>query len=106
MVAAFKDLKDSLFNFENRGDLSSPEGEGSTLGMESEVVAVSTPNVTSDSDSNESGDNAQYEDVVQTAEGEIMDFEEQELQHDVTISSYFNRVGCFAHTIQLVAKKI
>ena len=91
-------------NFENRGDLSSPEGEGSILGMESEVAAVATQNVTSNSDSNKSVDNAQDEDVIQTAEGEIMDLEEQEL-HDVTISSYFNRVGCFALTIQLVARK-
>ena len=36
---------------------------------------------------------------------ENIDFEEKEFDHDITFKFYCKRVGCFAHTLQLVMQK-
>ena len=39
------------------------------------------------------------------AEEDIGEFEEQELQYNLMVSSHFSRASCFAHTLQLVARR-
>ena len=36
---------------------------------------------------------------------ENIDFEEREIDHDITFKCYCKRIGCFAHTLQLVMHK-
>ena len=43
-------------------------------------------------------------DQIEMVTAEIMEFEEEELHHDLLFSSHFSRASCFAHTLQLVAK--
>jgi len=61
--------------------------------------------ITSDSEDSRSGDEDDLFQTDKDAEDDIAEFEEQELQYVVMVSSHFSRASCFAHSLQLVARK-
>ena len=100
MVAALKDLRSSILDEKDK------VANTGVIGDRAPSSSSLQSSITSDSEDSRSGDEDDLLQMDKDAEDDIAEFEEQELQYVLMVSSHFNREGLiFAHTLQLVARK-
>ena len=99
MVAVFKDLRNSILE---KDDVANTGVIGDSAPLSSSLQS----SITSDSEDSRSGDEDDLLQMDKDAEDDNAEFEEQELQYELMVSSHFSRASCFAHTLQLVARKL